>query len=74
LSLLVRRTVTSTGLPWIDHADSGIPEILDIAGGQGRAASPANGGDLSVEPIDRQARVIALGNDKRIPPGSIVTM
>ena len=58
--------ITSTGLPWIDQVDSGFPEILHVACGQGRTASPANGGDLSIEPLDRQADAIAVTHDQRI--------
>jgi hypothetical protein len=58
--------ITSAGLPWIDQVDSGFPEILHVACGQDRAASPANGGDLGVEPLDRQTGAIAVTHDQRI--------
>jgi hypothetical protein len=38
----------SAFLPWIDHVDSGFPEVFGVARGQGRAACPADSGYLRV--------------------------
>jgi hypothetical protein len=36
----------SAVLPWIDHVDSGFPEVFGVARGQRRAAGSADGGYL----------------------------
>lgn len=46
----------SSGRPWIDHLYTGFKEILDVPCGQDCSASPADGCDLGVKTLDRQAQ------------------
>jgi hypothetical protein len=43
--------VTSRGclLPRVDEEDSGVGEVLRVAGGEGRDLRSADGGDLAIE-------------------------
>ena len=65
----LRRTesrVALTGLPRIDYIDSGFLKIFDVACCQRRAAGAADGGNLRVESLDRQADAIATSHDHGI--------
>jgi hypothetical protein len=66
INVRARSQVTSAGLPWIDHIDSCFQKILNVPRGQGGAAGPADGCDLSVEPLDRQTGAITTGHDQRV--------
>lgn len=46
----------SSGRPWIDHLYAGFKEILDVPRGQDGPASPADGCDLGVKTLDREAQ------------------
>lgn len=61
----------SAFLPWIDHVDSGFPEVFGVARGQGRAACPADGGYLRVEAVYGEAETIASGHDRGVPDRGI---
>jgi hypothetical protein len=42
-------------VPWIDHVDSGFPEVFGVTCGQRRAACLADGGYLRVEAVYGEA-------------------
>ncbi len=54
-------------LPWIDHVDSGFPEVFGVARGQRSTACPADSGYLGIEPVDGHAEAIAVGHDRGVP-------
>jgi hypothetical protein len=61
----------SAFLPWIDHVDSGFPEVFGVARGQRRAACPADGGYLRVEAVYGETETIASGQDRGVPDRGI---
>ena len=61
----------STFLPWIDHVDSGFPEVFGVACGQRCAACPADGGYLRVDAVYGEAEAVASGHDRGVPDRGI---
>jgi hypothetical protein len=59
----------SSGRPWIDHLYTGFKEILDVPRGQGCPASPADGCDLGVKTLDRQAQASTPDHHRAEPGG-----
>lgn len=48
--------------------DVGVLKVLQVAGGQSCAVGTTDGGDLRIEPIDRQSDVVTVSDDLRVVP------
>ena len=50
-------------LPRVDQVDVRVPKVLQVARGQSCAMGAADGGDLRIEPVDRQSDLVTAPDD-----------
>src|SRR5215470_1998733 len=55
--------------PRVDHSDTGVGEVLGVAGGEGGRLRPTDGGDLGVERVDGAADAVPVGDDVSVGAG-----
>src|SRR5450759_715445 len=55
--------------PRVDQSDVRVPEVLHVAGGQCGAVRATDGGDLRVEPVNRQSELVTANDELRIVRG-----